>query len=385
MRVALFFKNNKKIFYLLSLIVLTFLIFIFLFFRKIDNAFVVDKRRAQLYEDYTVEKEDHRVDTLIMGIRGANDPDGGLLTDTIMLVSFNEETKKTAIISIPRDLYVKMPEGNFEKINAIYALGMSKEQGELNYVREVIQYISGVYVDHTVIVNFDAFKSLIDIMGGVTINRQTVFSEPLQWQKDGKEGNPYWIYHYVENIEELPEENLAKQDLPEQDIDGENINESQEEQIPIETEEESEPQSYWEFRIPAGQNLLTGEDALYYIRSRFSSNDFSRIRRQQEVISALKNKAISLNVLTNFSRISSIIDELGNNVVTDTHILKMRNLLGIIEGEDDLPVNQIVLEPTEDGLLNESRVDGQYVIVPSAGDWSEVREFFEQVLSNEND
>jgi len=74
-------------------------------------------------------KDEDRINFLLLGIRGVNDKNGGLLTDSIMIVSLKKSTKQIALISIPRDLYVQMPgESFFEKINAAYALGLKKYQ-----------------------------------------------------------------------------------------------------------------------------------------------------------------------------------------------------------------------------------------------------------------
>ena len=48
-------------------------------------------------------QEDNRTDVLILGIRGYSDPNGGLLSDTIMLLSYKEDTGEVALFSIPRD------------------------------------------------------------------------------------------------------------------------------------------------------------------------------------------------------------------------------------------------------------------------------------------
>ena len=70
------------------------------------------------YENFSIEKEDTRVDVLLLGMRGVGDPDGGLLADTIILASYDTRTRKAALVSIPRDLYVELPgDGKKAKIN----------------------------------------------------------------------------------------------------------------------------------------------------------------------------------------------------------------------------------------------------------------------------
>jgi len=70
------------------------------------------------------------------------------------------------------------------------------------------------------------------------------------------------------------------------------------------------------FIVKAGKQTLDGETALLYIRSRFSSSDFDRIRRQQQVLLAIKDKVLSLGVLANPVKINELF-----NIIAD-HIKK---------------------------------------------------------------
>src|SRR3990167_11425077 len=71
-----------------------------------------------VYKDFKLDKEKDRLDILILGIRGAKDENGGLLADTMILVSFDKNKEKAAILSLPRDLLVAMPDhSNPERIN----------------------------------------------------------------------------------------------------------------------------------------------------------------------------------------------------------------------------------------------------------------------------
>lgn len=340
-------KQYKKIVILCILLIIV--IFSFFFWRTTDNV-IVEKKRVQLYDDYVVEEEKDRLDVLLLGIRGNGDPAGGLLADTIMLMSFNKNTKKTTLISIPRDLYVEMPDGKMEKINSAYAFGwmQDKEQGGINYMREVVQFVTGVYVDYTVVVNFDAFIQTIDLLEGVDIYRNTPFSEPLQWQKDGLPEASYWRTY--------------EKDPPADALD----------QNPI---------TLWEFYIPKGSHTLGGRDALYYIRSRFSSSDFERSRRQHEVIAALKNKVVQLNVATNPALILELREIVDKYVRTDMSLLEMERIISLAQDNLTISPHQEVLEPTADGMLISTQTeDGRYVITPRTDDWNEVRNFFQRIL-----
>ena len=191
-------KKNSKKHKILRLCIIGFFSMLVLsvawFFYKTSNILTI-AGDVGAYDDFKVKEEDNRLDILVLGIRGAGDENGGLLADTMILVSFDKEKQKAAIISLPRDLFVEMPDHEKpEKINFAYALGESRRWGGggLALSKEVVKYITGVYVDHAVVLNFEGFKKLIDTMGGVVVYRDTPFIEGKQWQGEGKEGSLYW-------------------------------------------------------------------------------------------------------------------------------------------------------------------------------------------------
>lgn len=124
----------------------------------------------------------------------------------------------------------------------MYERGLANGGG-IDMAEKVISKITGIYIDKTVVFDFSAFKEIVDAVGGIDIYLEKPFKESSQWG--------------------------------------------------------------YEFSLPAGNNHLNGEQALYYVRSRYSTNDFDRARRQQEVIIAIKNKALTLGFLTNPLKINS--------------------------------------------------------------------------------
>ena len=76
--------------------------------------------------------------------------------------------------------------------------------------------------------------------------------------------------------------------------------------------------------VPYGNNLMNGETALWYVRSRHSSSDFDRTRRAQEVLIAIFQKSMGLNAL---SRGSELYDLFRNSVDTDLTVGKVLELL----------------------------------------------------------
>ena len=347
-----------------ALMVLVVIIRLFL----LANTIIVEQTVDYEYENFSVKEEEDRIDVLLLGIRGESDPAGGLLADTMILMSFDKSTEKMSMVSIPRDLFVEfpdiqidecsnlpeaiipLPEDRKVKINAAYAIGRScNPNGGLEMAKEVVQYVSGVHVDYAAVINFTGFKRLIEIFGGVEITLEQPFIERQQWQGEEQKDNKYWRYYTAE-----PTEGDA-----------------------------NKKGGYWEFHVPAGTNVLDSESALYYIRSRFSSSDFDRARRQQQVINALKDKALSSGVLSNPKKVFDSLESIGRNVRTDMSISDMKMILSLMKQHQLVVPTQEVLQPGEGGLLESQIIDGAYVIVPTQGDWSAVRHHFQDILNEE--
>lgn len=266
----------------------------------------------------------HQLNILLLGQRGEGEPFGGLLTDTLMLVSFNKKTGRLALISIPRDLYVPMPDSDKrDKLNAVYAWGYEKKGVALgmHYIEDMISRISGLYVDNAVVINFKAFKELINALGGIDIYLKQDFVEDKQWWCD------------------------------------------------------AQGQHCRKFFLPKGKNHLDGETALFYVRSRFSSSDFDRARRQQQVLLAVKNKIFSLGFLANPFNITRLLDLLGNNVRTDMTKSEIKKVVSYVRnGQVDFShLKTFVFDSSPEGLLYARYLNGRYILLPRSGDFRAIK------------
>ena len=97
---------------------------------------------------------------------GAADPertDIGQRSDTIMMVRIDPTTKRAAILSFPRDLWVKVPGHGRSRINSAY------RKGDYTLLAQTLYDNFGVKVDHYVQVDFCAFKTIVDAVGGVQV------------------------------------------------------------------------------------------------------------------------------------------------------------------------------------------------------------------------
>lgn len=266
--------------------------------------------------------ETDRLDVLILGLRGedrkAIEEEGGLLTDTILVASIDKTNKKAALISVPRDLYVEIA-GVKGKINSVYERGLGKGKG-VTVVKEVVSRLSGVRVDNVVVFDFEAFKKIVDALDGIDINLTKTFVEKDQWG--------------------------------------------------------------YEFSLPAGQNHLSGEQALYFVRSRFSTSDFDRARRQQEVVLAIKNKAETLGYFSNPLKASGLFSELKGTIKTDFQIWDITDLLALASAfrTGSKPKTHVI--STENLLYETKNGDGEYILLPKDNNYALLKDFFINIFSN---
>ncbi|MCB9454294.1 MAG: LCP family protein [Anaerolineaceae bacterium] len=177
------------------------------------------------------------VNILLIG-SGVENPDNPGLADSLMVVSVNRTAGAVSLLSIPRDLYVYVPGFGMNKINTAYFYGATRnvEGGGAGLMAATIRYNLGLVVDYYARVDFNGFSRIIDMVGGVTI---TVDCAIEDWR-------------------------LKSPELDKQDPDN------------------------WEmFTLWSGVYHMDSDLALWYVRSRRTSSDLDRGRRQQDVIRAL--------------------------------------------------------------------------------------------------
>ncbi len=256
-----------------------------------------------------------RINILLLGIRGESDPNGGLLADTLILASIQKSSRRGALISIPRDIYVDIPDHNKrEKINSAYAYGYERGgwQEALRLSKETVEDLIDVEIDYSAAVDFSAFKETIDTLGGIDVYVPWDFKETEQF-------------------------------------------------------------SHRPLVFEKGIHHMDGETALYYVRSRYSTSDFDRARRQQDVLIAMKDKAFNIGVLTNPKKISGIIATIEKHIRTDVNVDLLQDFsqgifLSLINSAKDVEIKRIVLDTSEGGYLESKMIDGIFYLVPRGGD-----------------
>lgn len=167
------------------------------------------------------------VTVLVLGTDERKTEPGPFRSDTMILTGFNPNRREVALMSIPRDLWVTVPDVGENRVNTAHFFGGPE------LAKQTVADTFGVPLHYYLKLNFDGFVSIIDAMGGLTIN----VPEPLH---DDQYPTPDYGYTTID--------------------------------------------------IPAGEQQMSGATALIYARTRHGSSDFDRGRRQQEVIAAIRNK-----------------------------------------------------------------------------------------------
>lgn len=309
----------------LCAVVLVLMVPSFLLF-KVEKTFSLINKRVfgksfQVASD-SGYREENRINILIMGLRGDTGENAGdYLTDTMMVLSIKTNEGKAALFSIPRDLYVRIPGYNqMEKINFAYAYGMQTQGDGLRLATLTVQRVSGINIDHAVAIDFSTFKGLIDALGGVDVYVPADFVESSQWG--------------------------------------------------------------YTFHVPKGMNHMNSDTALYYARSRYSTNDFDRARRQQDIIMALGKKIMSLGILTNPIAINRTLDTVAASVRTDIDFISMLGLARYAKVITQGNLERFVFNDSQEGLLVSGHANDAYILSPRAGmeDYHEIKKRFKEAF-----
>lgn len=293
-------------------------------------------------------EDDGRVNILLAG-NSADDAghNGGRLTDSIMLVSIDTRNNKAFMLSIPRDLWVKVPGDGHQKINGAYVVGeeagFSRDgypEGGMGALEQIISQDFDIPIHYYALINYNAMKQAVDAVGGVDF---TVKSE-----------DPRGLFD--PNIDWTTRKPLVK--------------------------------------LSNGTHHLNGQAALDLARARgdaynsygFAGSDFTRTENQRKLLIALKNKAISAGVLANPAKLSSLMDAIGNNVQTDFKINEVRRLYDIMKKIGNNNIQSLGLNDVngESLLASYTSPMGQSALIPAAGvdDFSEIQAFIRQKTSS---
>lgn len=193
---------------------------------------------------------------LFIGCDARGDVQGNR-SDTMMLFSVDQKNKKIKLTSFLRDSYVYIPEkGYSNKLNAAF------NYGGQDMLIDTLEYNFKVKIDNYVMVDFNAFRQLVNLLGGITVDGVT--------EREAE---------YMRTEVKIPS-------------------------------------------VKAGTNVMDGKTALWYCRIRYIDNDFRRTERQRKVISAIISKATKTDIFT----LMNICKQILPNVSTDIETTELMGL-----------------------------------------------------------
>lgn len=320
------------------------------------------------------EKEG-RINIALLGMRGEGMVGGGTLADSIIVASIEPVENRVSMISVPRDLYVNNPGwGNQTKINAVYAAGEEngKKQG-MEDMKKVLSDVTGIPIHYAVTIDFAGFTQLVDAIGGIEITLDAPFDEAVQFNQP----------HVCDSFFTVPtgkfEEKKVKVYWPgTTTVKRERIVAS----YPLCSAPANTLECGGEFKLPAGKQTLSGAIALCYARSRYTSSDFERAKRQQQILQLVKDKLVSVGTITNFEKLNGIMDSLGNNVRTDMQPWELKKLFDIYSGMQNPQLYQRVLEDSEEGLLyHPAEGAAGYILLPIGDNYDKIHDMAQNIFT----
>ncbi|MBU0510383.1 MAG: LCP family protein [Chloroflexi bacterium] len=243
-----------------------------------------------------------RVTLLLLGVdyRDWEADNGPPLTDTIILITIDPQSRTVGMLSIPRDLWVEIPGFGYHKINQAYQLGEASQPagGGAGLAIATVEQFLDIDIQFYAQIDFNAFIHLIDEIGGVKIEvPETIEIDPLG-------------------------DNNTKVLQP-------------------------------------GLQTLPGDLALAYARARNTSgSDFDRAQRQQQVIMGVRERVISFEILpTLLTKAPTIYGEISNGAKTNLNLQQVIQLTWLtyqIPEEnirrEIIGVNQVIFATSAQGM-----------------------------------
>jgi LCP family protein required for cell wall assembly len=274
---------------------------------------------------------DGRINVLLVG-DSEDDPNhpGADLTDSIMVASLDLLNKSAALVSIPRDLWVRLPNCSMftaQKLNAAYECGEHDHfkqsglpAGGIGLLQKTVQQVTGLAINYYAKVDYTAFRDAVNAVGGIDITIDS--SDP----RGIYDPNFDWNCRY----------------------------------------------KCFEVKYPNGPVHLNGAQALFLARSRNDAGgyglprgDFDRTEYQRKILIALKAKLTSAQTLGNPVTINNLIDSVGNNVSTSFSRADMLQLYSLLRAMPVGSVQSLDLAAAE--VVTAGQIGDVSAVVPTAG------------------
>lgn len=269
-----------------------------------------------------------RVNILLIGY-SVDDPDhaGAMLTDSILVVSLDKTDHTGYMLSLPRDLYVNIPDYGRAKINEAYQAGehmgyrkADRPSGGAGLLEEVITDHLGIELHYYAVINYTAVRQITDALGGITVNVESP--------------DPRGLY-----------------------------------------DPNFEPDEGGPLQLPNGPQKIDGVTALKLTRARgaeggygFPLSDFNRTQNQQKVFAAIKQE-LSWTLVLDPRKNSQIFQAVGDNVKTDVELSEVIPLYRLFTSVPSDQLKPVTLRDINgQNLLKGYRTpNGQSALIPAEG------------------
>ncbi len=291
-----------------------------------------------------------RTNVLIFGTseddEGGDHP-GAYLTDSIMVLSIDQQKKDAYMVSIPRDLWVQLgsgcEDGYQAKINVLFNCfseqGKKQDEGA-NALGKKVSEITGLDIQYHVHVNYTVVREAVDAVGGVSVKVES--NPPGMGILDR---NFDWKCNYKCYYVKYKDGEVAQMD---------------------------------------------GEHALAFMRARnaqggygLAQGNFDREKNQQKVVKALREKALSAGTLANPARITALIDAMGKNLSTNFETSEIRTLMSLGTDIQSDAITSINLVDEKNPMMTTGNYNGQSIVRPVAGlyDYTDVAAYIKKQIS----
>lgn len=230
-----------------------------------------------------------KINVLLLGVDQREDERQiGLPTrsDTLMVVSIDPVQKSAALISFPRDLWVTIPGFGEDRINTAFRYGELRrvEGGGPGLAARTIEQNFGLRPQYYATVDFRGFQEIVNTLGGIVVD----VPRPL---KD----------------EEYPTDDYGLERV----------------------------------YFAPGPQLMDGATALKYARTRHSDSDFARMARQQQVVLAVRDRALRLNMLP---KAPSLLEQGMRTVNTNFTAAEVLSLARLAGEMDTSAIGSLVID-----------------------------------------
>jgi LCP family protein required for cell wall assembly len=371
-------------------------IFIFLFVITLGVGLVLvfsDKARA-VFDPVTLvasinrsnlKETDGRTNILILGSdRRAEDLTGSPeRADTILVASVGRLDKNVVLISVPRDLWVESSVCGRCKVTEVYAYAANTPSPE-EELQKVVEEVLGIPIHYYGVVNFALFRDIIDTLGGISVDVATAFDD-YEYPIEGMEAE--LCGRTTEEADDLM--GITSSDA--KDAKKDEVTETG----PKMSLPEIFPCRYEHIHFETGPQDMDGTTALKYVRSRHGTNqegtDFARSARQQKIIMAIKKKAFSLDTLLNPKKVQELYNLYKDTIITNVDFSTLQEFYLLSQNVDFSEIRSIVLDDrsaANQGGLLENPIDtslysGKYVLLPRAGNYSQIHAYVQRFLFGE--